>query len=35
LQVAWNQNGVGHRGYLPPREDARPLFNKHTGLEQQ
>lgn len=31
-RVAWNQNGVGWQGYLPPRSGDRPLFNKATGL---
>jgi hypothetical protein len=34
--VAWNMNGVGWRGYVPPRRGAggsmAPLYNQGTGL---
>jgi hypothetical protein len=31
-KVQWNQNGVGHSGYLPPVGGDRPLYNAATGL---
>ncbi|KAH7623686.1 hypothetical protein NADE_008509 [Nannochloris sp. 'desiccata'] len=31
--VLWNQNGMGHSGYLPPIDGDRPLFNAATGLK--
>lgn len=30
-RVAWNMNGMGYKGYVPPR-DGRVLYNALTGL---
>ena len=37
-RVAWNQNGMGWKGYVPPRQadgGSRPLFNAATGLQRE